>query len=512
MTLPNTVEAAYSSVRKLFFRRARLIGVIALTACVAAPASGVLGQDDPSPGAGAAPDTSTATEAAPTPAPTPQTDEWTETNPPPDGPPDAGSSAGSSAADAPIDPHSQRMVRRQSRPTPHNRRVHPVLLEERSAADELPLPWSQWQHMTGDWGGARSFLADHGVLFELVYTGEFFSAANGGDSSMPPRLSGLGNVDVTLTLDTKGLGWWDGGTFFVYFENLHGNGNNVNNAAGGVLNTISSLEAPAFTQLSAYYFQQVLFDGVWRLKAGKHDANSEFVASDITGEFINSTISSPVNILYPTFPDPGLGFMTEVDPTSWMAILAGVYGAELDGESFRDQGLFSGNLLVMAEIDLTAAFFDRYAGTYRFGGWYSTLETPAVTGTDTFDNNYGWYLLFDQPLYLEKSASDSSGQGLNSYFEFSWTPNDRNQVATVLTAGVMYTGAIPKRDADELAFAFIVSDIAGPGFGNETILEWFYKFFPTPWLAIQPDVQYVLNAGGNGPNAVVMGMRGALTF
>ncbi|MEM7399811.1 MAG: hypothetical protein AAF354_12850, partial [Pseudomonadota bacterium] len=262
MTPRNTVEAACWPARQLYSRRMRRIGAVALVACIAAPANGVLAQDGSSSGAGAAPDASTVTDAAPT----PQTDEWTETDPPPDGPPDAGGGAGSSPADVTIDPHSLRMVRKQSRPTPHNRRVHPILLEDRVPADELPLPWSQWQNLTGDWGGARSFLSDHGVLFELVYTGEFFTAANGGDSSMPPRLSGLGNVDVTLTLDTKGLGWWDGGTFFVYFENLHGNGNNINNAAGGVLNTLSSLDAPAFTQLSAYYFQQVLFDGVWRLK------------------------------------------------------------------------------------------------------------------------------------------------------------------------------------------------------------------------------------------------------
>lgn len=450
-------------------------------------------------------------------APTPKADTWTEESPP------AGVSSDSQAdKDATYasgsEKASPRLVYKQSRPKPHFRRVHPVLESERSPADERPLPWWQWNQMTGDWAGVRSLLADHGVLFEVVYTGEAFTAANGGDPTSPPRLSGLGNIDVTLTLDTKGLGWWDGGTFFVYFENLHGNGNDINNAVGGAISPVSNLDADPFTQLSAYYFQQILFDGVWRLKFGKHDANSEFVASDITGEFINGGISPPVNIPYPTFPDPGLGFVTEVDPTDWMVLLGGVYGAELDGESFRDQGLFSGELLAIFELGLTASFLGRYAGTYRFGGWYTTLETAEIVPDNqtptNFKNNYGWYFLFDQPLYLEKSAKDSSGQGLNSYIEFSWTPNDRNQVATFVSGGLMYTGAIPKRSADELGFAFVVSTISDnlPGFASETELEWFYKFFVTPWLAIQPDVQYLINVGGNGPNSVVLGTRGAVTF
>ena len=37
----------------------------------------------------------------------------------------------------------------------------------------------------------------------------------------------------------------------------------------------------------------------------------------------------------------------------------------------------------------------------------------------------------------------------------------------------------------------------GPGLGGETTLELDYQYNPTPWLSIQPDMQYIIDPGGD---------------
>src|SRR5882757_2130794 len=77
------------------------------------------------------------------------------------------------------------------------------------AAPEVPAErsWADGDHLTGEWGGARTRLADHGVTIDVFYASEAFTAHNSTEV--------LGHVDAAITLDTKKLGWWDGGTFYV---------------------------------------------------------------------------------------------------------------------------------------------------------------------------------------------------------------------------------------------------------------------------------------------------------
>jgi carbohydrate-selective porin OprB len=48
----------------------------------------------------------------------------------------------------------------------------------------------------------------------------------------------------------------------------------------------------------------------------------------------------------------------------------------------------------------------------------------------------------------------------------------------------------------------------------EIALEWTYRAVLTPWLALQPDFQYIIHPGGliSRPNAVVIGLRSEIDF
>jgi porin len=48
----------------------------------------------------------------------------------------------------------------------------------------------------------------------------------------------------------------------------------------------------------------------------------------------------------------------------------------------------------------------------------------------------------------------------------------------------------------------------------EIALEWTYRAVLMPWLALQPDFQYIIHPGGliSRPNAVVIGLRSEIGF
>jgi porin len=54
----------------------------------------------------------------------------------------------------------------------------------------------------------------------------------------------------------------------------------------------------------------------------------------------------------------------------------------------------------------------------------------------------------------------------------------------------------------------------GPGLGGETTLELDYQYNPAPWLSIQPDMQYIMDPGGNSDRSdiLVLGLRTIVRF
>ena len=74
-----------------------------------------------------------------------------------------------------------------------------------------------------------------------------------------------------------------------------------------------------------------------------------------------------------------------------------------------------------------------------------------------------------------------------------------------------WIGAIPERDDDILglgAFTVFFSDEAGHKKHAETSVELYYKAQVAGWMAIQPDIQYIINPGGTGSrNALAIGGR-----
>ena len=82
-----------------------------------------------------------------------------------------------------------------------------------SLIQELPDYTGDWlsrKYLTGDWAGARTKLAESGILFDFDLTQIIQGNAHGGkDTNNAFRYSG--SVDYTLRLDTARMKLWPGG-------------------------------------------------------------------------------------------------------------------------------------------------------------------------------------------------------------------------------------------------------------------------------------------------------------
>ena len=91
--------------------------------------------------------------------------------------------------------------------------------------------------------------------------------------------------------------------------------------------------------------------------------------------------------------------------------------------------------------------------------------------------------------------------------------------------GLNYRGLLPGRDDDLCGLGvsckhysrdYAASELLAGNHGrdHETIFEFTYRAAVAPWLAVQPDFQYVLHPAGDhhAHDAVVAGLRMAMDF
>ncbi|MEM9590485.1 MAG: carbohydrate porin, partial [Pseudomonadota bacterium] len=146
---------------------------------------------------------------------------------------------------------------------------------------------------------------------------------------------------------------------------------------------------------------------------------------------------------------------------------------------------------------------------YRFGGWYhddgfEDLGDPSRT----IDGNWYLYGIVDQTVWYNGTSA------LTLFARVAGGPDDRNPVSFYVDAGFGITAPIASRPDDVLAFGVGYSDVSGdlsamdratrretginvPIQSGETSLELTYIAQITPWWSLQPDLQYIINPGGN---------------
>lgn len=374
-----------------------------------------------------------------------------------------------------------------------------------------PEGWLGGDHLTGEWFGARSWLAGHGITFDLVYAAEVFGTA--APLTDAPAALANGHLDFALTLDFETMGLWKGGKFYVLGQNNHGQG--INQLVGSVTE-ISNIEAVEYLQLGEFFYEQNLFDVV-RFRLGKQDANREFGTPRFGGNFINNNFGMLPSSPLPSYPTNGLGAVVVVTPVPWVAIKTSVFEGKpqvgsvgFDSAFLPDTGHF---VISSLNVSHKLGRVGKSNGTstvgfFRQQGRFEELApspSPRV-----FNELWGVFAQHDERIYVNP-ADESDPRCFTIIPRFGWAQPDRFNISLYLGLSVAYHG-IGMREDDTVGIGvgyFTVNRQANgtPGPGGEFFVELFYKWRFTKFMSLQPDIQYYRTPGGDGRDALLVGTR-----
>ncbi len=115
-----------------------------------------------------------------------------------------------------------------------------------------PLSIATSMAASGDPTGNRKWLAQHGITYGLIYTGEVLGNESGG-----MRRSGLyeGKLEAFTAIDFERLAGWQGLSFFGNAFQIHRTSGMRGNHFNSLI-TISNIEAVPSTRLSELWLEK----------------------------------------------------------------------------------------------------------------------------------------------------------------------------------------------------------------------------------------------------------------
>jgi porin len=401
--------------------------------------------------------------------------------------------------------------------------------------------WTQ-DTLTGDWGGFRDTLANHGVTLTPTYTGEVFGNPSGG-ARQGVIADGLFNVALDLNLARVS----DASIFEdtdIHANALYVYGTSLSSSFVGDFSNTSNIAAYNSVRLQELWIQKSFWEKRLSIKVGNMAVDNEFFQSASASLFINGTFGAFTFIgsnvpNAPVYPVASPGVRIQFLPTSKFYVMAGVYGMDNNSDpavnnknGTRFALASDSGMLVMSEAGylLNQSPNDRgLQGTYRVGSFvhtanYNTFDSQAqfANGTGPLQSagaNYGIYGVMDQQIYQH------GANAISLFVRSGAAPSNTNFVDYYVDGGFNFSGFIPGRDSDVAGLAVARSHVSSDFSDSqvlqgdlpstaETVIEATYKIQIAPWWSIQPDVQYIVTPSGvqGSKNATVLGLRTSVAF
>ena len=371
------------------------------------------------------------------------------------------------------------------------------------------------QSLTGDWGGARSSLANNGVTLDLRHTSTYQGLLSGtGDKAFE-----LGNkVDAFITLNSEKMGLWEGGAFRAHIDYRYGNA--PSSLGGAIFATNSMLYWPGNTEneleATSLFYAHKISDKVG-LAIGKFNpvdtlASSAFYGGWGIDRFMNLILTAPPSGLIPVVFMGAIASI-KTKPVSWTIM---VYDPEDRTFDYAPSDLFATGV----NVYVSGAYATMLAGrktTYIANLLYSTAEgtdysalQPGIYPASTKEGSYNFSIELKHALQEEGKAD----WGL--YLKAAIADGNPNYVQSSLIVGVGGKALFFNRPQDSFgvgAYYYNLSDhLEDTGnplnrFRDEYAIEAYYNYEVTPWMIIGPDIQFIRPATGRSDNAFVGALR-----
>lgn len=397
--------------------------------------------------------------------------------------------------------------------------------------------------LTGDWGGARPWLEDHGVTFVGNMTHFAFGLAGGiNRPTISPldqgdvfKYTGRGEYDLLFDLDK--LVGLPHGRLLVRAEQWFGTYGNISLRTGSYAPAVFPAllpprpDDPGMLYMTNFLYTQPLSEQ-FIVFAGKKDIvgavdQDTFAGGDGTHQFVNQAlIANPAFLLGLPYSSYTAGALFR---QSWGSISAFVLDPkDRTAEFFNFDNIFGQGIIAGGEVKLKTNFFGLEGEQHVGGIWKNHDLTnlqfaepppgeypePTVPGFPTLPTSWTVYHGFDQyfvqspvdptdgwGIFGRASLSDGNPTPLRYFVQlglggknpFGLNKGDRFGIGWYFVGTTSEFGALPRA-------------LFGPR--NGTGMEVFYNFQVTPWLNITPDVQFIKpGAGAISENAFVYGLR-----
>jgi porin len=363
-----------------------------------------------------------------------------------------------------------------------------------------------------------SFATAGPVTFSGALTADLVGIPAGGISS---GLKVLTKTALSASYDGSSgpLPGWTAQATLQFFHGGHPSAANVGDIQG-----FDNIEAPNALKLYELWIARQWKDGAFGIKVGLTDLNVDFDTQQVAALFLNSSdgvggelghsgLNGPS--IYPTTTIAVSGFWKPNDDWTLRAgMFNGVAGSpEHPGAFLAIRPPWEAGLLLIGQAER------QLPGGVRaeLGGWAYTSGLDALHEFDPMGNplhlkrDRGLYGLVEGPIRVGERTS------LAGWVRAGIADPVVQRVSGYIGMGLVASGLIPSRREDQAGIAVnhvIVDDPSvppdeAPAKHAETAFELTYKTQVRDWLAIQPDLQYIVSPNGDPhqANALVLALR-----
>ncbi len=285
---------------------------------------------------------------------------------------------------------------------------------------------------------------------------------------------------------------------------------------------------PKFTLAEAWYWTSFpipdIRDQRLELTIGKIDPTGLFDANAVANSETNQFIADIfVNNLAIEFagdengygPGVALGYRFTSIYTTGLEVVGrvGLFEGDIAGEGTFKR-VFD-RPFVIGELDIKTSYYG-LGGNYRIYSWINQNSHTTWDGTDDDEPNQGFGLSLDQRV----------SNDVTLFARYGIQDEDVSNFDQAITIGGQIIGNPWRRGNDAIGVAYGLSktsdkykdvSLATDGYeakGDEHYIEAYYKYYANANLTISPDLQYIVNPGGDKEkdDVFIYGVRMQLNF
>ena len=361
-------------------------------------------------------------------------------------------------------------------------------------------------------GPAASAADAPAVELSATYTGEAWRNLRGGLRSGSVYLE---NLEAAAEVDMERAFGWRGAT--VRVSAFWNDDDTLSERLVGDIQAVSGKDAGGGTRLYEAWVRQAIGGG--DVKLGVIDLNSDLAVNKSALLFVNGAQGLGLDLAQAgrdgpsVFPNTGLGVLADVPIDGHWAVKIGVFNglprhSDRRGPNVRIRA--RDGVFVVGELLHESDNETRFA----LGLWSHTAKFDAMGRSEARDSSMGGYALIERPL------GRWGDRRLDGFARLGLAEPETEEIAAAYSAGLVLRGPLLGFEDEALGVAFTTAQtgrphrrtqaaLGAPVDKHETAVEVTYRAQVTPWLAVQPDAQYVINPGVDPAlkNALVVGLR-----